>query len=77
MQEFRFPVTKPQLLRELVKLALHDIRTPFCPKTASNVSSGHPAAYRPQLKIYLAQWPGHLLEEEFDGIRCGTTSTRR
>jgi tetratricopeptide (TPR) repeat protein len=58
------PVTKPQLLRELVKLALHNIRTPFLPEKSVEYQLWAPGGLSTPAEELLAQWPEQLLEED-------------
>jgi tetratricopeptide (TPR) repeat protein/DNA-binding XRE family transcriptional regulator len=59
-------VTKPQLLRELVKLVLHDIKTPFLPKSVK-YEIWAPGGLSDPAEQLLAMWPKQLA---VDGIRA-------
>jgi len=65
-------VTKPQILRELVKLILHDINTPFIPEEGVNYEIWAPGGLFEPAEQLLADWPKQLLEEDvraaFDAV---------
>lgn len=66
------PVTKPQLLRELVKLVLHDIRTPFIPESGVRYEIWAPGGLFGTAEELLARWPTHLTDDDakvaFDAV---------
>jgi tetratricopeptide (TPR) repeat protein len=66
------PVTKPQLLRELLKLILHDMKTPFIPTSGVNYEIWAPGGLTEPAERMLAEWPQNLQIEEvraaFDAV---------
>jgi transcriptional regulator with XRE-family HTH domain/tetratricopeptide (TPR) repeat protein len=65
-------VAKPQLLRELVKLVLHDIKTPFLPANGVNYEIWAPGGLSEPAEQLLAMWPQQLAADEiraaFDAV---------
>jgi tetratricopeptide (TPR) repeat protein len=57
-------LTKPQLLRELVKLVLHDIKTPFLPESGVKYEIWAPGGLFEPAEQLLAGWPEQLVEED-------------
>jgi hypothetical protein len=57
-------LTKPQILRELVKLVLNDIKTPFIPEKGVNYEIWAPGGLFEPAEQLLAGWPEQLLDED-------------
>ncbi|MDP9050439.1 MAG: hypothetical protein M3O31_06890 [Acidobacteriota bacterium] len=66
------PVTKPQLLRELVKLVLHDLMTPFVPVAGASYEMWAPGGLTEPAERMLAEWPSTLpvgeIRQAFDSV---------
>lgn len=58
------PLDKPRLLREIVKLALHDIKTPFLPDGIVNHEIWAPGGLSQPSEQLLAAWGTQLTEED-------------